>query len=103
MIDTAGSARAGAKCLKEHGAKSVRIGCTHGVFSSPAEERLFDGTFDEVVTTNTIPLVERMNNPIVKVLSVGPMIAKVIENIEDGTAVSTMYDDLFAHDNPTNK
>jgi phosphoribosylpyrophosphate synthetase len=56
-----------------------------------------------VVTTNTIPLVERMNNPIVKVLSVGPMIAKVIENIEDGTAVSTMYDDLFAHDNPTNK
>jgi ribose-phosphate pyrophosphokinase len=98
MIDTAGSARAGALCLKSHGAKSVKIGCTHGVFSSPAEDRLFDGTFEEIVTTNTIPLADKMKDPRVKVLSVGPMLAKVIENIEEGEAVSTVYDSLFSHD-----
>ena len=98
MIDTAGSARAGALCLKSHGAKSVRIGCTHGVFSSPAEDRLFDGTFEEIVTTNTIPLADKMKDSRVKVLSVGPMLAKVIENIEEGEAVSTVYDSLFSHD-----
>lgn len=91
MIDTAGSCSAGAKVLKEHGAKSVKIACSHGVFSSPAEDRILNGIFDEIVTTNSIPLPEKMKSPIVKVLSVGPMLAKVIENIETGEAVSNVY------------
>ena len=38
MIDTAGSARAGALALKANGAKSVKICCSHGLFSGPAAE-----------------------------------------------------------------
>ena len=96
MIDTAGSCTAGAKVLREHGAKSVRIACSHGVFSSPVEQRTLNGIFEEIVTTNTIPLTERMNHPIVKVLSVGPMLAEVIKNIETGEAVSNVYN-LYNH------
>ena len=96
MIDTAGSCSAGAKILKERGAKSVRIACSHGVFSSPAEKRLLDGTFEEIVTTNSIPLPDKMKDSRVKVLSVGPMLAKVIENIETGIAVSEVYN-LYNH------
>ncbi len=92
MIDTAGSAHAGATQLKAKGAKSVRIVCSHGVFSGPAADRLLDGTFDEIVTTNSIPLPERMKDPRVHVLSLAPMIARVIENIEDGEPVSLIYD-----------
>jgi ribose-phosphate pyrophosphokinase len=92
MIDTAGSAHSGAIALRKNGAKSVKIACSHGVFSGPAAERLLDGTFDEIVTTNSIPLPDKMKDPRVKVLSLGPMIAKVIENIEDGLPVSSMYD-----------
>ena len=92
MIDTAGSAHAGATQLKAKGAKSVRIVCSHGVFSGPAADRLLDGTFDEIVTTNSIPLPERMKDPRVHVLSLAPMIARVIENIEDGEPVSVIYD-----------
>ncbi len=92
MIDTAGSAHAGAIQLKAKGAKSVRIVCSHGVFSGPAADRLLDGTFDEIVTTNSIPLPERMKDPRVHVLSLAPMIARVIENIEDGEPVSVIYD-----------
>lgn len=96
MIDTAGSCSAGAKVLKEQGARSVRIACTHGIFSSPAEERVLNGLFEEIVFTNTIPLQKKMEHPIVKVLSVGPMLAKVIENIETGEAVSNVYN-LYNH------
>ena len=92
MIDTAGSCSAGAKLLKAKGAKTVRIACTHGVFSGPAAERLLDGTFEEVVCTDSIPLPERMKDKRVKVLSLAPMIANVIENIENGEAVSLIYD-----------
>ncbi len=92
MIDTAGSAHAGAKALKANGAKRVSIACSHGVFSDPASERLLDGTFDEIVTTDSIPLNGKMKeSKIVKVLSLAPVIAKVIENIESGTPVSQVY------------
>lgn len=97
MIDTAGSCSAGARVLKEHGAKSVKIACTHGVFSSPAEERLLSGIFDEIVTTNTISLPDKMKHPNVKVLSVGTMLAKVIQNIELGEAVSNVYE-IYNHE-----
>ena len=92
LIDTAGSAHAGAKALKANGAKRVSIACSHGVFSDPASERLLDGTFDEIVTTDSIPLNGKMKeSKIVKVLSLAPVIAKVIENIESGTPVSQVY------------
>lgn len=96
MIDTAGSCSAGARVLKEHGAKSVRIACSHGVFSSPAEDRILNGEFEEIVTTNTIPLQDKMKNPKVKVLSVGPLLAEVIKNIETGEAVSNVYN-IYNH------
>lgn len=92
MIDTAGSCSAGAKLLKAKGAKTVSITCTHGVFSGPAAERLLDGTFDEIVCTDSIPLPEKMRHQKVTVLSLAPMIAHVIENIENGEAVSLIYD-----------
>ncbi len=91
MIDTAGSCSAGAKALRKNGAKSVKIACVHGVFSSPAEERLFDGTFDEVLCTDSIPLKEGMVGK-VKVLSLAPMIAATIEHIEGGLPLSSVYD-----------
>ena len=92
MIDTAGSCSAGAKLLKTKGARTVSIACTHGVFSGPAAERLLDGTFDEVCCTNSIPLPEKMKHEKVTVLSLAPMIASVIDHIENGEAVSLVYD-----------
>ena len=92
MIDTAGSCSAGAKLLKAKGAKTVSIACTHGVFSGPAAERLLDGTFDEIVTTDSIPLPEKMKHEKVTVLSLAPMIASVIDHIENHEPVSLVYD-----------
>ena len=97
MIDTAGSARAGALALKANGAKSVKICCSHGLFSGPASERLLDGVFDEIVCTDSLPLTERMKSDKVKVVSLAPMISKVIENIENGVPVSKVYN-IYNHE-----
>lgn len=91
MIDTAGSCSAGAKALRKNGAKSIRIACVHGVFSGKAKERLLDGTFDEVVCTDSIPLKDDMKGKIT-VLSLAPMISATIDHIENGVALSTIYD-----------
>lgn len=93
IIDTAGSALAGAKGLLDNGAKSVRIAATHGIFSNPAKERLLDsGVFEEIVITDSIPLGEEMKNNKVKVLSLAPMIGKIIEHIELGKPLTIVYD-----------
>lgn len=93
IIDTAGSCSEGARALLKAGAKSVRIAATHGIFSSPAKQRLLEsGVFEEVVITDSIPLKEEMNSPKITVLSLAPMLAKIIEHIELGLPLTIVYD-----------
>ena len=93
MIDTAGSCSEGAKALLAQGAKDVRIACTHGIFSKPASDRLLKtDLFKEIVTTDSIPLKDEMKDPRVTVLSLAPMLAKIIEHLELGKPLSFVYD-----------
>ncbi|GMP95569.1 hypothetical protein CsSME_00044565 [Camellia sinensis var. sinensis] len=63
MIDTAGTIAKGAALLHEEGAREVYACSTHAVFSPPAVERLSSGLFQEVIITNTIPMMEKKNFP----------------------------------------
>lgn len=54
IIDTGGTIISGAKLLKEKGAKSVKVGVTHGVFSKDAIQKLNDSDIDEVYFSDTI-------------------------------------------------
>src|SRR5512132_2689918 len=56
MIDTAGTLRAAAEAVKDHGARRVFACATHAVFSGNAFENLAAAPFEEVVVTDTIPL-----------------------------------------------
>ena len=44
--------------VRKFGAKDVYVGCTHGVLSGPAIERIKKSEVKELVMTNTIPLPE---------------------------------------------
>lgn len=93
IIDTAGSCMEAAKMLLSKGAKDVRIAATHGIFSGKAKERLIDsGLFKEIVITDSIPLKKEMEDEKVKVLSLAPMLAKIIEHIELGMPLTIVYD-----------
>lgn len=93
IIDTAGSCLAGANALLKNGAKSVSIAATHGIFSNPAPERMLgNNVFEEIVVTDSILLKEEMKDPRVTVLSLAPMLAKIIEHIEFGKPLTVVYD-----------
>lgn len=77
--------------LKEKGAKSVHVACTHPVFSGPAVERLQKSSADEVVVTDTIKLPEDKIFPKLKTVSVAGLLAKTIENIENCLPVSDVF------------
>jgi ribose-phosphate pyrophosphokinase len=61
-VDTAGSMIETAKILEKFGAKEIYAGCTHGVLSGPAIERLQNSPIKELVITDTIPLTRRKEN-----------------------------------------
>jgi len=94
MIDTAGSITAGAKALKEAGAKDIYIACTHPVFSGEAADRLQNSVAKEVVVTDTIGLKNGKTFNKLKVLTVAELLARVIRNIEDAKPVSDVFADV---------
>ena len=92
MIDTGGTICAGARLLRQQGAKRVIACATHAVFSPPAAERLSaDGLFEQVVVTNSIPIPQDRTFPQLKVLSVANMLGEAIWRIHVESSVSSMF------------
>ncbi|QCB28091.1 ribose-phosphate diphosphokinase [Corynebacterium endometrii] len=91
MIDTGGTIAGAVRVLKEAGAKSVVIACTHGVFSDPARERLSECGAEEVIATDTLPQsTEGWSN--LTVLSIAPLLAKTIHEIFENGSVTTLFE-----------
>jgi ribose-phosphate pyrophosphokinase len=96
ICDTAGTLVAGCKILKDHGAKDVYVGITHGIFSRDAIEKIEGSVIKELVISDTIPLSDEKKAKTTKitVLSIAGMLANTIDAIENHTPVSRVYDDF---------
>ncbi|MBO7377743.1 MAG: ribose-phosphate pyrophosphokinase, partial [Clostridia bacterium] len=81
MIDTAGTICQGAEALFKNGAKEIYACATHAVLSGPAIDRIRESHITEMVLLDTIPLPPEKQLDKIKVLSVGKLFAKAIENI----------------------
>lgn len=89
MIDTAGTICKAAEILKQHGASTVMALGTHAVLSGNAIEKINQSVLDEVVMTNTIPLLQE--SPKIKILSVAPLFAEVIRRINNDESVNSLF------------
>jgi len=92
LIDTAGTLVNSAEALLNAGASSVTACATHGVLSPPSIERIEASRIREVVLTNSIlPSEEASNSARIRILSVGPLLARAIQSIHEETSVSTLF------------
>ncbi|PSB24238.1 ribose-phosphate pyrophosphokinase [Chlorogloea sp. CCALA 695] len=91
MIDTGGTIAAGAKLLRDEGARQVYACATHAVFSPPAVERLSSGLFEEVIVTNTVPVPPEHQFEQLTVLSVANLLGETIWRVHEDTSVSSMF------------
>ena len=79
--------------LREHGARSVRIACTHGLFCDGALKRIAAmPEVQEIVCTNTVAIPESETNDRLHVISIGPALAEAIRRIHGGESVSALFD-----------
>ena len=91
-VDTAGSMMETARILKEHGAKAIYAGCTHGILSGPAIERIEKSDIKEFVVTNTVPIPEEKRIDKITVLSIAPLFAEAIKRINEAKPLGELFE-----------
>ncbi|WP_223199325.1 ribose-phosphate diphosphokinase [Solihabitans fulvus] len=79
--------------LRELGARSVRVACTHGLFAAGALAKLASQPdVLEIVCTNTVPIPVGERVPKLRVLSIAPALAEAMRRIHNGESVSALFD-----------
>jgi ribose-phosphate pyrophosphokinase len=79
--------------LRELGARSIRVACTHGLFADGALKRLSDEPdVLEIVCTNTVPVPSGHGTGKLRVLSIAPALAEAVRRIHNGESVSALFD-----------
>ena len=91
-VDTAGSITETVEIITRAGAKDIYVGCTHGVLSGPAIERIKKAKIKELVMTNTVPLTKQKNTDKIKVLDIAPLFAEAIKRINEATSIGELFE-----------
>ena len=89
--DTGGSLVSAAQAAMDAGAKEVYSCCTHGVFTSPAVDRINSSRIHEMVVTDTLPSATKADSPKVTVLSVASLLGEAICRIHEGRSVGELF------------
>lgn len=88
LVDTAGTLCKAADLLLEHGAKSVRAYCTHGVLSGDAMDNLSRSKIEKLLIADTVQ--EIVSHPKIEVVSCAGVLATAIENIVTNKSLSNL-------------
>ena len=91
MIDTAKTLCKAAEALKKRGANKVYAYATHAVFSDDAIQRINDSIIDEVVVTDTIPLIT--DCPKIRIVTISDLLAETIRRINNEESISLLLND----------
>ncbi|WP_028924260.1 ribose-phosphate diphosphokinase [Pseudonocardia acaciae] len=80
--------------LSELDVASVRVACTHGLFTDGALARISArDEVSEIVCTNTVPIPEQSRSSKLTVLSVAAPLAEAVRRIHNGESVSVLFED----------
>ncbi|MFH1012797.1 MAG: ribose-phosphate pyrophosphokinase [Candidatus Peregrinibacteria bacterium] len=91
MVDTGGSViNAKTALLKAGAKKDVYLCATHPIFSGKAPTNLKKAKFKEVVVSNSMPISAKKKFKGLKVISVAPLLAGVIESVTHQKSVSSL-------------
>lgn len=89
IIDTASTISKAANLIISRGATTVRVFCTHPIFSGGAYESLNNSKITEIVVTDTVPLKQTLEK--IKVLSTADLLAEVIHRVQNFESISSLF------------
>lgn len=91
-IVASGSIYKHAQALTKAGSNPISLAITHPILVGDSLKRLADDSIKEIVVTNTVPVPERKRlGGKIKVISVAPLLGKVIKSIHLNRSVSEVF------------
>ena len=91
-ILTGGTVASSLELLRRSGARSVYVGCVHGLFAGAAFELLDTTDISELVFTDSVPLAaDAFKQVPTKVLSIAPLFGDAIHRIHTGGSVGELF------------
>jgi ribose-phosphate pyrophosphokinase len=92
-IATGGSVLHLSKLLVQGGIQEIHLICTHGLFLNNALERIQQiPQVTEIIATDTVPIPREKRIPLLKILSVGPVISEAIYRNYTRQSIGTLFD-----------
>jgi ribose-phosphate pyrophosphokinase len=86
-VDRGTTTAGAADILRAYGARDVYSCFVHATFSDDAAQRMREANFREIVCTNSQPITPAKRLPNMKVISLGPWMARVIDAVHRGHSV----------------
>jgi ribose-phosphate pyrophosphokinase len=94
IIATGGTLAAAARACRDHGAVSVLVAATHGLFVASAGRVLAEDAFERVIVTDSVPPFRLDPDLVIRkieMLSVAPLLAEAITRLHnDGSLVELL-------------
>lgn len=90
-VDTAGTIMETVQALCERGVTSVRASATHGILSGTALRRIAASPLEELVLTDTLPLVPEKQIGKIRMLTLAPLLGEAISRIHTGQSVGGLF------------
>ena len=90
-ILTGGSMIEAADLLMAHGAREVYAAVVHAMLAGNALDRLERSAICELVTTDSLHQPAARESTFLRVLSVGPLLAEVIQRIHSGVSLDSIF------------
>lgn len=90
-VNTGSSLLKAAGLLERSGAREIYAAVVHPVLGDGAAEHLRASPIRELVTTDTLPVPAEKTWPGLRVLTVAPLLAEVIQRIHSGVSVHTIF------------
>lgn len=92
IVDTANTLCQAAQALKDAGAKKVFAYCSHPVLSGGAPDRIAQSQIDELVVTNTIPVLDEAKNcDRIRELTIAPLLAEAMSRVYQKHSLSSLF------------
>ncbi len=91
IIDTAGTISQAAYALKRGGAKKIIICATHALLSKDACQKLTKCPASQILLLDTLPLPKEKKLAKIKVISLTPLLSKVIMRIHQGRSLGALF------------
>jgi len=91
LADTAGTLTKVAEAIKVKGALRVFTAVSHGVLSGDAKQKIQDSCIEELIITDSIPLLKNGPTEKIVVLSIAPILTEAIMRISNDESISALF------------